>query len=196
MAAPAFVPGLRLAREFYAAEVAPLLAGQFPGVPYAAALIGRGSEVAGFDTARSVDHDWGPRLQVFLGDGDGDAGRVAGDITAMLAARLPESFLGYPVAFPLTRDPDRIRHRVQVMGLGSWLGGHLGFDPRAAVTLADWLAIPAQRLAEFTLGEVFHDGPGELTRARAAGRSGSSGPAGSPRRCARRSPIRGSGGCP
>ena len=34
--------------------------------------------------------------------------------------------------------------------------------------MLDWLAVPAQRLAEVAAGEVFHDGPGELTRARAA----------------------------
>ena len=162
-----FVPGLRLAREFYAAEVRPLLRSQFPEVPYVAALIGPGSEVAGFDTQRSTDHDWGPRLQIFLNDGD--AGRHAAAITAMLTNRLPESFRGYPVAFPVTREPGgAARHRVEVTSLGSWLGWRLGFDPRQAVTLLDWLAVPAQRLAEFTTGEVFHDEPGELTRARAA----------------------------
>ena len=74
-----FVPGLQLAREFYAAEVRPLLENQFSGLRYAAALIGQGSEVAGFDTERSTDHDWGPRLQVFLSDSD--AGRQAAAIT-------------------------------------------------------------------------------------------------------------------
>jgi hypothetical protein len=164
--AATFVPGLQLAREFYSAEVRPLLEEQFPHLPHAAALIGPGSEVAGLDTERSTDHDWGPRLQVFLGDID--AGRSAAAITSMLASRLPELFRGYPVAFPVTREPGGIaRHRVEVTGLGAWLDQHLGFDPREAVTLLDWLAVPAQRLAEFTGGEVFHDGPGELTRARA-----------------------------
>ena len=51
-------------------------------------------------------------------------------------------------------------------GLGGWLTRLLGFDPRDGVTLLDWLATPTQRLAEFTTGQVFHDDPGELTRAR------------------------------
>ena len=38
--APDFVPGLRLAREFYATSVRPLLESQFPGLAYAAALLG------------------------------------------------------------------------------------------------------------------------------------------------------------
>jgi hypothetical protein len=65
---PAFIPGLQLAREFYAAVVRPLVEEQLPPMRYAAALLGPGSEVAGFDTQRSTDHDWGPRLQVFLTD--------------------------------------------------------------------------------------------------------------------------------
>jgi len=163
---PAFIPGLQLAREFYATVVRPLVEEQLPQMRYAAALLGPGSEVAGFDTGRSTDHDWGPRLQVFLGDGDAD--RHAAAITAMLASRLPPSFRGYPVAFPVTREPGGIsRHRVEAVGLGAWLTGQLGFDPRSGVTLLDWLATPAQRLAEITGGVVFHDGPGELTRARA-----------------------------
>src|ERR1017187_6949966 len=57
-----FIPGLRLAGEFYAEAVRPLLDAAFPALRYAAALLGPGSEVRGFDTARSTDHDWGPRL--------------------------------------------------------------------------------------------------------------------------------------
>jgi hypothetical protein len=160
-----FVPGLQLAREFYTQAVGPLLAEHFPTVPYAAALLGAGSEVAGFDSQRSTDHDWGPRLQVFLGDPD--AARYAEPVDAMLAASLPATFRGHRVAFRVTREPGgAARHRVQVTGLGAWLNSRLGFDPRHAVTLLDWLATPAQRLAEFTTGEVFHDGPGELSRAR------------------------------
>ena len=163
--APEFVPGLQLARGFYTTVVRPLLEEQFSQLPYAAALLGPGSEVAGFDSPRSTDHDWGPRLQIFLSDNDADCHATA--LTAMLASRLPGSFRGYPVAFPVTREPGgTVRHRVEVTGLGPWLTSQLGFDPRHAVTLLDWLATPAQRLAEFTTGEVFHDRPGELSRAR------------------------------
>jgi Domain of unknown function (DUF4037) len=162
-----FVPGLELARDFYAAVVRPLLREEFPALEHAAALIGPGSDVAGYDTERSTDHDWGPRLQVLLADDDGQAGHRAARVTAMLADRLPGEFRGYPVRFPVTREPDGVaRHRVEVAALGGWLTGLLGFDPRGGVTLPDWLATPTQRLAELTAGEVFHDGPGELSRAR------------------------------
>ena len=162
-----FIPGLRLAGEFYAQAVRPLLDEEFPGLRYAAALLGPGSEVLGFDTERSTDHDWGPRLQVFLGADDAE--RLAGPITGMLASRLPSVFSGYPVATAVSREPGGgARHRVQVADLDGWLTGQLGFDPRHGVTLQDWLATPYQRLAEVTAGAIFHDGPGELSRARAA----------------------------
>ena len=163
---PQFAPGLQLAREFYAEAVRPLLGERFPRLQYAAALLGPGSEVAGFDTERSTDHNWGPRLQVFLNADDAE--RYATAITAMLASRLPSSFRGYPVAFPVTWEPGvAARHRVEVAGLGAWLTGQLEFDPRTTITLLDWLATPAQRLAEVTNGTVFHDESGELTSARA-----------------------------
>jgi hypothetical protein len=161
-----FIPALKLAGEFYAGAVRPLLEAEFPELRYAAALVGPGSEVLGFDTARSTDHDWGPRLQVFLSAEEAE--RQTATITAMLARRLPAAFRGYPVAFAVTREPDGApRHRVQVTGLGAWLTGQLGFDPRPGVTVRDWLAVPSQRLAETTAGAVFHDGPGELRRVRA-----------------------------
>src|ERR1700761_239804 len=142
---PAFVPGLALARQFYHAVVAPLLGQEFPRLRYAAALLGPGSEVAGLDSARSTDHDWGPRLQLLL-SGE-DAAALAGRLSGVLAGRLPESFGGYPVRFPVTREPDgQARARVEVAPLGGWLTGLLGFDPRPGLTLLAWLGTPAQRL--------------------------------------------------
>ena len=165
MPAP-FIPGLELAGAFFAEVVRPLLAEAFPRLPYAAALLGPGSEVLGYDSVRSTDHNWGPRLQLFLAAAD--SGRHATEITATLAGRMPASFRGCPTAFPSTEEPDGLaRHRVMVTELAAWLTGQLGFDPREPITVADWLAAPTQRLAEVTAGAVFHDGPGELGRARA-----------------------------
>jgi Domain of unknown function (DUF4037) len=162
-----FVPGVRLAGEFFAEVVRPLLEAEFPGLGYAAALIGAGSEVLGFDSERSTDHDWGPRLLVF--PEDEEAERFGAAVDEMLGRRLPKVFGGYPVAFGVTRDPGSgIGHRVEIFGLGGWLAGQPGFDPRGGVTVPDWLAAPWQRLAEVIGGAVFHDGTGGLTRARAA----------------------------
>ncbi|HEX6447644.1 MAG TPA: DUF4037 domain-containing protein [Streptosporangiales bacterium] len=157
----AFLPGIELSRRFYREAVRPLLDGYLPGLAHSAALLGAGSEVLGYDTERSTDHDWGPRVLVLLAPADAE--RHGGRLDALLAARLPEKFLGRPVRYSSTAEPGGPpRHRVVVTGLGAWLTGHLGFDPRGGVTTADWLATPTQRLAELTTGAVFHDGLGEL----------------------------------
>ena len=159
------IPGLQLAGEFYAEVVRPLLADEYPGLRYSSGLLGPGSEVLGFDSQRSTDHDWGPRLQVFLSR---DADPPAGEIGAMFARRLPETFRGYRTVFGDAGDPDGApRHRVQAVGLGTWLEGRLGFDASGPVGALDWLAVPTQRLGEVTAGAVFHDGLGELGRTRA-----------------------------
>ncbi|WP_342671436.1 DUF4037 domain-containing protein [Nonomuraea candida] len=139
------MPGIELSRAFYGEVVAPLVS----GVPHSAALIGPGSEVLAFDTARSTDHDWGPRVLVFV-----PAGQVA-EVEAKVVAGLPERFGGFPTVFSYH---ERVRPGVTVTELGRWLVERLGFDPRGGVSLLDWLSAPWQRLAEVTGGEVFHDG--------------------------------------
>lgn len=167
------VPGIALSRRFYREVVQPLLNHHFGPLPHTAALIGTGSEVLGLDSERSTDHDWGPRLLLFLRPDDAD--RHGEAIDAMLAERLPPTFLGYhtnlaPAGHGGTRHmvaaEGAVRHGVVVAELGDWLTGHLGFDPFAGVTLTDWLATSSQALAEITGGEVFHDGPARLTLAR------------------------------
>lgn len=169
----AFVPGLRLSRRYYREAVEPLLRRHFGDLPHTAARIGTGSEVLGFDTARSADHEWGPRLQIFLHPDDAD--RHAEKIVAMLAEHLPKTFLGYATNF-VPAGSERIRrmqvtdgpvhHRVDITDLGTWFTRHLGFDPRASIAVFDWLATPTQTLAEVTAGAVFHDGLAELVAAR------------------------------
>jgi hypothetical protein len=161
-----FMSGLRLASTFYDSAVRPLVDQHFPGLPHTAALLGTGSEVLGFDSPRSTDHDWGPRLQLFLDAPD--QGR-ADRITAMFAEHLPATWQGYPTAFERSHQPivGVVQH-IEVTDLGSWLRGRLGFDPRAGITVTDWLAAPTQRIAEVTGGIVCHDGLGELEPVRSA----------------------------
>jgi Domain of unknown function (DUF4037) len=147
---PEFVPGIELARSFYEDVVANLVG----DARHSAALIGAGSEVLGFDTARSTDHAWGPRLQVFVEPAHVPAVRAA------VGAGLPETFRGWPTRFGSDRIP--VSQHVLVLSLGEWLRDVLGFDPRAQITPREWLSTPQQRLLEATAGAVFHDGLGEL----------------------------------
>jgi hypothetical protein len=155
----AFVPGVALARAFYAEVVAPILSRALDGTPYAAALIGWGSDVQGFDTERSTDHAWGPRMQVFLGTEDFRA--RAEELDALLDRELPEQYSGYPVRFPFPQGAPP-RHWVHVNDLHRDFTRDLGADPSLGLSAADWLLAPTQVLRELTGGAVFHDGLGLL----------------------------------
>ena len=92
-----FLPGLELCGILFEESVRPLLDEVHPGMPYAAARIGSGSEVLGFDTERSPDHDWGPRLQLLLRPEDAAAHGTA--LHKLFAERLPKEVRGWPTNF-------------------------------------------------------------------------------------------------
>lgn len=158
------MPGLELAGLFYREVVGPILAKTLAGMPYSAALLGWGSEVQGFDTVRSTDHSWGPRLQVFL-NGKDFRDRAA-ELDALLDRELPVEFRGYPVRFALPENTPP-RHWVQVTDLREYFVEQLGVDPARGVPVSTWLTVPTQVLRELTGGSVFHDGLGLVACRRA-----------------------------
>jgi hypothetical protein len=171
---PAFVPGLRLNERFYAEAVKPILDAEFPTLRYSAALIGYGSDVLGYDTARSTDHEWGPRLLLFVEEAD--ASSVA-PIRDALSRRLPPVFRSYSTHFgppdaegvrlPQARHAGPIDHKVEVHVPRRWFQGWLGVDPFETLSPADWLLVPQHQLLEVTAGRVYYDGLGDLTKVRA-----------------------------
>ncbi len=164
---PDFIPGLELCRRFYREAVRPVLDAEFPGLKHAAALIGFGSEVLGFDTEQSTDHHWGPRAMLFLREED--YAREKERLAEVFRWRLPHRFLGYPTNFaqPVPEDPGTrllkatetgpIDHRVEVYTLRGFVFEYLGFNIADELTPADWLSFPQQRLATLTGGAVYHD---------------------------------------
>jgi hypothetical protein len=162
--------GIELSRRFYFEAVRPILDREFPEFEHAAALIGYGSDVLGFDDEMSQDHEWGPRVLLF-----GDVSRAA-EIRERLAHTLPPSFAGFSIHFGRTEEEDTMRmkpvesgpiaHRVEVLELGTFLRDCIGADPRQGFEVEDWLATPTQQLLELTAGAVFVDPIGELTRVR------------------------------
>jgi hypothetical protein len=163
----AFIPGLKLSQEFYAEIIRPILDGSFPGVAHAAGLIGEGSEVLGFDDETSVDHNWGPRLMLFLFDEDHPL--YSERIKHVLSEQLPCEFRGYPTNFsaphpgidvspvlqPVQGGP--VNHHVSVQTVGGFIIATLGFDIRQPLEPADWLSFSEQHLCTLTRGAVFHD---------------------------------------
>ena len=160
-----FVPGIELSRRYWHEVVAPIVDAVLPRTPRAAALLGRGSDVLGFDTERSTDHGWGPRVIVFL-DNAMDLGEERQrDLAAAIDERLPETFGGC-----LTRFADQtgaaVRHQVSFTTVRAWFTALLGFDPCGEVVDTEWLATPSQLLRTSVAGAVFEDGVGQLTEAR------------------------------
>lgn len=171
---PEFVHGIDLNRAFFREAVRPILEERFPDLAYAAALIGYGSDVLGYDTPRSTDHEWGPRLLLFLPDDNPPALGVA--IEDALRAELPVEFWGYPTSFgprdeqgvrtPVEGAAGRVTHHVDIWTLRAFLRAQLGIEPGQPLRASDWLAFPEQMLLQVTSGEVFHDGLGGLTAER------------------------------
>jgi hypothetical protein len=173
--AQAFIPGIQLSEAFYREAVRPILDTDFPGLAHAAALIGAGSEVLGYDDAMSSDHDWGPRVLLFVDEPDHQA--VSDAVRLTLAGKLPPEFRGHPTSFT---EPDRldngtqqmvpvasgmsINHRVTIQTMQEFTAGYLGIDlgtdSKSPIEPADWLTLPEQRLRSVTSGAVFHDGIG------------------------------------
>jgi hypothetical protein len=135
-----FVPGLELCRSFYEEVVAPLV-----GAPHGAALLGAGSDVLGYDTERSTDHDWGPRCQVFVQASDLDR------VRSRVLASLPEAYRGRLLA--IGRDGENLEPQVVIATLPAWLEEELGRDlGEGELTVVDWLLMPQTRLLAITQG--------------------------------------------
>jgi hypothetical protein len=167
------ISGIELSRRFYGELVRPWLASAFPDLPHAAALIGAGSELLGFDDEMSQDHDWGPRLQIFVTETD-FAGHAQA-IVAMFADIAPRTFLGASIGFQDQRQPSPrraqgvrdIRHGLEVWTVETRLRHELSLEPGEPRDNLAWLGLAEQRLLGLTAGAVFHDDDGRLTALRA-----------------------------
>jgi hypothetical protein len=163
--------GLSLSQRFFDEVVAPLMVAHMPALRHAAARLGDGSEVLGFDTEISADHNYGPTLQLFLSEED-FAPRAAA-LMAMLDESLPETIDGWPIRFPSLGRPGKdvpgmvsSDHGVELYTLEAWTERQLGIDPGVRLLPADWLGLPEQRLLTVTAGAVFCDDIGALTALR------------------------------
>jgi hypothetical protein len=169
-----FVPGLELSQYLYEEAVRPILEKHFPELPYSAALIGTGSEVLGFDTPQSMDHDWGPRLLLFLAEAEIDAYRP--HIEQALARELPPSVHDIPLDLAIARHSDDAptpqtlgnlaSHSVRLHTVRNFVRNILNVEFDLDWRAADWLSFPSQHLRSLVCGRVFHDGLGQLTALR------------------------------
>lgn len=138
----AFVPGLELSRHLYYGFVRPILDARFAGLRHSAALLGRGSEVLGFDDEMSTDHDWRSRVLLFLSEDD--QARYGDDVDDILRRQLPPSVGGRPV-------------ECEVHTVRGYFLEELAVDIDGEIEAPDWLTFPEYGLRMFTAGEVYHD---------------------------------------
>ena len=164
-----FLPGLDLSKVFYEEAVKPFMEMHFPELVYSAARIGHGSDVLGYDTAQSMDHDWGPKLQIFLKDSDYDS--VKEDLDTKLRENLPYEIRGFPTNFkhnedgssglsPIDNGP--VNHGVVINTVSEFFTEYFGLIPDDGLRIVDWLTIPEQVIQSIVSGCIFHDGLKEI----------------------------------
>jgi hypothetical protein len=150
------ITGVQLSQRFYENYIVPRLSTIVPKLSYSSALVGPGSEVLGYDTPMSRDHDWGPRAMIFVRETDVSRREA---IFAALHTAVPASFYGFPLDV----------NQTCVTTVSAYYGSRIGLSPDRlldGLELLDWLTVPSQTLAELTGGTVFRDDSGELTAVR------------------------------
>lgn len=159
-----FIKGKKLSELFFIEIVKPLLKKHYPNLKYSAGLLGHGSDVIDFDTARSMDHDWGPRVILFLSKWDF---KKKQQISDMFSKELPYTFRGFSTHFGAPDEKGvkvsekiksgKIRHRIEIFSIESFFKEYLNFDIKQDISVYDWLVFPEQKLLTITAGKVFYD---------------------------------------
>lgn len=170
------MPGLSVSQILFDEAVQPLMDRHAPGLPFAAGLFGAGSDVLGYDTARSMDHDWGPRLLLILGDEDWD--EWSPRLDELFRQSLPRSVAGFPTGTAEFAIEPGIRHMVEADDSGPvdhliaitsprrWLLLRHGIASLADLSPAIWITLSEQALLETTSGTIFRDDSGSITKIR------------------------------
>ncbi|MHA2378053.1 MAG: DUF4037 domain-containing protein [Candidatus Thorarchaeota archaeon] len=160
-----FIKGLDLSQIFYEEAVKPILESHFPNLVYSAGRLGNGSDVLGFDTAQSMDHDWGPKLTLFLTKADHS--NLQDRIDQVLRNELPMDVRGFSTNLGLHDDgtdvmvateKGPVNHRVTIVTVSGFFEDYLGVNPVDDLSPVDWLTLPEQRLRSIVSGRMFHDG--------------------------------------
>ncbi len=164
-----FMKGLDLSQVFYEEAVKPLLESEFPNLVYSAGHLGAGSDVLGFDTEQSMDHDWGPKLLLFLGEKDYE--KYHESLDTFLGHNLPTEIRGFPISFgrhddgPIfmhLSDERPLNHGVKIVTIRYYFERYLTVNPLEKMNPIDWVVLPEQRLRSIAEGRIFHDGLGQL----------------------------------
>lgn len=154
--------GLELCREYYKEICRPAIKDSFPGdiSKMAFGLVGDGSECYGFDDEISQDHDFGPRIMIWLTPENFDE---FGEKLQKFVLNLPRKFSGYNGV----NTSKYGEGREGVFTIPGFYKRFIGID-RLPATMKEWRALPETNLSIATNGEVFSDYPGEFSKFRNA----------------------------
>ena len=147
--------GLELAEQLYREKVRDALAAEFPehASRIAVGLAGPGSECFGYDDEISRDHDFAPRLCLWLTEDDARA--VGQRLQTRYAAWTAE----FDAVTPMAAD------RSGAVAIGDWYRRFTGCPGAPGDNIA-WLRVPEHLLAAATNGEVFRDDLGAFSAIR------------------------------
>ena len=109
----------------------------------------------------SCDHDWGPRLLLFMNEAD--HGEYSSKLDNLLKVELPASFMGYSTDFTPSDDIDGAHANVHiptaVEEYREFVLKQLGYDihdmVNGTIQFLDWLTFPEQKLLSITSGKIF-----------------------------------------
>jgi len=163
-----FIPGLELAESYFYDIVEPIITFHLPELKYSTALIGCGSEVLGFDTEMSCDHDWGPGMMIFLRPDDLES--KGKELNRQLCSNLPSMFRGYSTNFTAPDSDDTktshfisdgtVNYRIEIYSPADYFKQYLDINIEVELTAIDWLTIPQHKLRSVCAGRVFQDNLG------------------------------------
>lgn len=152
--------GLELSRRYYEEICRPAVEKYFAAhiEKMAFGLVGDVSECYGFDDEISRDHDFGPRIMVWLNSDDfSDHGLKLKEFLK----KLPANFRGYDGVNTSQYGNDR----EGVFTITGFYKRFTGLE-HIPTTIHEWRLIPETNLSIATNGEVFNDPPGEFSRYR------------------------------
>lgn len=137
--------GIELSRRFYTDIVRPWLSEVAPELHYSAALIGYGSELIGFDDELSKDHNWGPRVHIFIGRDHFE--EFAQRLVAEFSKVAPDNFLGEPIGWRSRPHPPAtgveaagaLEHGLEFHTLEALLEGHFAVRSVENISNLEWL---------------------------------------------------------
>lgn len=162
-----FIPGLDLCERFFFDIIKPLLDEHYPSLQYSACRLGPGSDVLGFDTDQSRDHDWGPKLDIFV-----ENENSVDELNSFFNKNLRDKTIcGYSTQFQpfieengqitllnISNNQENTCHGIRIMTVKQFFIEYLNWTiENDQSTYQDWLTFPSQHLLTINRGRIFHD---------------------------------------